>query len=185
MCGVAGIFLLSGALPSIETDKAVFAAMRNRGPDSHGKYDARSSRGLGRLYHTRLSIVDIDERSNQPFEIDGHAIAFNGEIYNYKSLRSDLRSRGVHFKTDSDTEVLIRGLMVEGCEFIKKLRGMWAFIYHVQASGQTFVSRDHTGQKPLYYRKEQGRLILASNFRAVVLLNEAASETPATALKRI
>ena len=173
MCGIAGIFSVSGRLPDRNTDQSALKAMRNRGPDASGVAEIDLRVGQGRLYHTRLSIIDVEERSNQPFEVDGHLIVFNGEIYNFRKLKEDMQASGIKFSTKSDTEVLLRGIVFHGINFVKKLRGMWTFVYHNRATKQTYISRDHTGQKPLFYKVDKDNLILGSNFQVISELNKS------------
>ena len=171
MCGIAGTE--SGRLPDRNTDQSALKAMRNRGPDASGVAEIDLRVGQGRLYHTRLSIIDVEERSNQPFEVDGHLIVFNGEIYNFKKLKEDMQASGIKFSTKSDTEVLLRGIIFHGIAFVKQLRGMWAFVYHNRETKQTYISRDHTGQKPLFYKADKNNLILGSNFHVISELSNS------------
>ena len=113
MCGIAGIFSVTGKLPGQNTDQSALKAMRNRGPDASGVAEIDLRVGQGRLYHTRLSIIDVEERSNQPFEVDGHLIVFNGEIYNFKNPKEDMGI--IKFSTKSDTEVLLRHYFSRDC----------------------------------------------------------------------
>ena len=100
--------------------------IKHRGPDyqSFNFIDKYSMLG-----HVRLSIIDCTENSNQPFEYNNNQISFNGEIYNYLELRKKLIGEGIKFYSDGDTEVLLKGLIHYGEEFISMLRGMWAFIW--------------------------------------------------------
>ena len=108
------------------------------------------------LCHARLSIIDLNNRANQPLISEGfrHQIIFNGEIYNYKLLRKSLEQKGLKFTTSSDTEVLFKGLILEGKQFILKLEGMFSFAFFDRKFKQLILARDHFGIKPLYYHQD-------------------------------
>lgn len=127
------------------------ALMRNRGPNAqHVHVDAFGEKNVY-LLHSRLSIIDLNPRSDQPFELDGRIVVFNGEIYNYLEIRQNLRAKGIDFITDSDTEVLLRAYLVYGEECVKYFEGMWAFVIYDKIAGKFFCSRDRFGEKPLFY----------------------------------
>lgn len=127
--------------------------MRNRGPD-HQDFAAFSvgDRQV-RLLHSRLSIIDLDPRSNQPFTIEDTTVVFNGEIYNYIELRQQLQDRGVELRTSSDTEVLLHFYRLYGKRCVDHFEGMWTFAIFDGKRGHVFLSRDRFGEKPLYYIK--------------------------------
>ena len=129
MCGLNGIFAYHSAANAPKESELIATreAMRARGPDGYGAWcnpDRRCALG-----HRRLSIIDLSERAAQPMvSQDGRiAIAFNGEIYNYSQLRAELVAGGVHFRTTSDTEVLLHLYQRYGFEMLQQLRGMYAF----------------------------------------------------------
>jgi asparagine synthase (glutamine-hydrolysing) len=131
--------------------------MRNRGPDNQAQVSFESSGQHAALLHSRLSILDLDPRSNQPFTIDDFTMVFNGEIYNYVELRERLEKEGVGFITTSDTEVLLRYYIRHGPECVDLFEGMWAFAVWDHARGRLFLSRDRFAEKPLYlYRDDTG-----------------------------
>ena len=150
MCGIAGYFGRE-PLPDERLEKTL-AAMRRRGPD------ARGSRTLGRtdgkcvqLLHSRLKILDLDRRADQPFFRDGITLVYNGEIYNYVELREELVRKGHVFTTTSDTEVLAAMLRAYPLgEALDRLEGMWAFAAYDERDGSLVLSRDRFGEKPLY-----------------------------------
>ncbi len=145
------------------------AGMAYRGPDAEGYFEDKSV-ALG---HKRLSIIDVDARSNQPlFSNDSkYTIVFNGEIYNFKDLKQELeREHKVQFRTESDTEVLLEGYRVWKEALLPKLRGMFAFAIYDVAGGEIFLARDHAGIKPLYFAQEKGKLHFASEAKAVAAL---------------
>ncbi len=164
MCGIIGA--TSGTRKETESALQVF---RYRGPDALGFFE-QDGVVLG---HARLSIIDLDARSNQPFFDEQHEIGvvFNGEIYNYKELRTELeREHKIRFRTDSDTEVLVYAYRVWGERALPRLRGMFAFCVYDLRSGTLFLARDHAGIKPLYYSLEHGRVAFASELKGVVAL---------------
>src|SRR5690349_17302770 len=155
MCGIAGFTGNDEALL-----KEMAAALEHRGPDAAGFF---SSPGKVSFAHTRLSIVDLAERSNQPlhFTHDGkhYVLAFNGEIYNYQELRRELEQAGCRFQTQGDSEVILASYAVWGDECVRRFNGMWAFAIFDEARNRLFLSRDRFGKKPLYYHHADGRFI--------------------------
>jgi asparagine synthase (glutamine-hydrolysing) len=121
--------------------------VRFRGPDNLS-IKRFSSIIMG---HLRLSIIDLDVRSNQPLIFKNLSIAFNGEIYNYKELRDELNLLGYNFLTESDTEVILMGFYHFGTNFIKKLNGMFAILIYDSLANKIYAFRDRVGVKPLYY----------------------------------
>ena len=151
MCGIAGFFCRSN-IPENRINQTL-ELMKNRGPDHQ---DAKvfinhsSSRTVG-LLHSRLSIIDLDPRSNQPFTIGNLSIVYNGEIYNYRDLKKDLIRNGYNFQTDSDSEVIIKLFDFEGKESFKKLSGIFAISLYDKKNNKLYLIRDIVGVKPLYY----------------------------------
>lgn len=148
MCGIAGYI---GRKQIAQTRiEETLRLMRNRGPD-HRDYQSFLDGGTNiYLLHSRLAIIDLEERSNQPFTIGNATIIFNGEIYNYIELREELRKSGVTFKTKSDTEVLLQSYLMYGEDCVQRFEGMWSFAIYDSNSGVLFLSRDRFGEKPLY-----------------------------------
>ena len=151
MCGIAGYFC-GNNIPEKRVDQTL-ELMKNRGPDHQ---DAKvfinhsSSRTVG-LLHSRLSIIDLDPRSNQPFTIGNLSIVYNGEIYNFVELRKDLEKKNILLKTRSDTEVLLHYFKIYGEKCVDYFEGMWAFAIYNNIDGTLFLSRDRFAEKPLYY----------------------------------
>lgn len=141
------------------------AVTAHRGPDASGCF-ATDKVTLG---HNRLSIIDTSEIANQPmFSPDRRfALVFNGEIYNFKELRSELRSRW-DFKTNSDSEVLLAGYACWGEKVLSRLRGIFAFALWDKESGELLLVRDQMGVKPLYYATEDGNLLFSSEMAGIV-----------------
>lgn len=167
MCGIA--FLRAPAISlgaRRERMDLALQRLRLRGPDESG-----SLIGDGFIAgHTRLAIIDL-KGGHQPMrDPSGRwVLVFNGEIYNYQELRAQLRGRW-DFRDDSDTEVLLAGLVSEGARFVERLDGMWAFVLHDVASGDVLLSRDRFGKKPLYYRHHGGMFACASELPALAAL---------------
>ncbi|MGD2071012.1 MAG: asparagine synthase (glutamine-hydrolyzing) [Gemmatimonadota bacterium] len=152
MCGIAGI--VGGGVEEVE---GLLTGIRSRGPDAR---NAVPLTGIGAaLGHVRLSIIDLDSRSDQPFASgDGRfLLSYNGEIYNYVELRSELERKGVSFRTSSDTEVLLRWMIRHGTDRLDDLDGMFAFALADRETGRWTLVRDRIGEKPLYYATGPGR----------------------------
>ena len=144
MCGIVGIF--NGNLSSLSSANSLIS---HRGPDDDGIYVNRTLNiGLG---HRRLSILDASSFGHQPMSSDDGRVVlvFNGEIYNYKELRSDLQRKGFVFQGESDTEVLLNLYLSEGKKMLSKLNGIFAFAILDINSESLFLARDALGVKPL------------------------------------
>lgn len=170
MCGIFAIFAGPGrrlpddASPRLER---ALAAIRHRGPDASGVHvDPEGRWGVG---HVRLSVIDVAAASNQPFwsSCGNHFVVFNGEIYNYVELRTELEREGVEFRTRSDTEVLLQALMRWGPGCIRRFNGMWAFVYGDMRTGQFLVCRDRWGVKPLHMVAHDGMLLVCSEAKGL------------------
>lgn len=169
MCGIAGI-LNASALPggSGAALPQMLAALRHRGPDDQGMF--QSSGGHAALVHARLSILDLSPAGHQPMSTpDGRfTVVFNGELYNFKELRQPLLERGVTFRSNSDTEVLLRAYEAYGPACVEQLRGMFAFALWDEREKSCLLARDPFGIKPLYFHETDGRLVFASEVRALL-----------------
>ncbi len=132
--------------------------MNRRGPDHAAYREWINSNGRNTyLLHTRLSIIDLDSRANQPFNINKKWIVQNGELYNYLERREELTDQGIIFKTTSDTEVLLQAIDHFGWDVLDRCEGMWAFAVYDESDGSLSLCRDRFGEKPLYiYRDETG-----------------------------
>ena len=136
--------------------------LKKRGPDGDGVfYDENITLG-----HTRLAILDL-ENATQPMEFDNLVIVFNGEIYNYKELREELRNFGYNFYTNSDTEVLLKGFHKWGSGVLEKLRGMFAFCIYDKKNKKLFLARDRFGIKPLIYGFFGKRFVFSSELKPI------------------
>ena len=170
MCGIAGIISLDNSKIDSTIVDNVKRSLEHRGPDhSSSKFINNSTC----LIHTRLSIIDLDDRSNQPFEsLDQRfTLVFNGEIYNYKEIRKNLESKGYKFKTSGDTEVLLQGFIEYGEKVLDKLRGQFAFAVYDNEAKSLFIARDRIGIKPLYYSTYKNWIIFGSEIKAIELSN--------------
>ncbi|MEO1020432.1 MAG: hypothetical protein AAFY56_22490 [Pseudomonadota bacterium] len=174
MCGFAGY--LGHQPPSDHKVEEALANLAPRGPDGKGIWRGRLGDHHLTLIHTRLAIVDLDPRANQPFEDDGLVIAYNGEIYNHADLRDELTALGDQFRTVSDTEVILKAYRRWGRACVDRFEGMWAFALADVARGELFLSRDRFGEKPFRYRQANGGLTFGSTLGAI----EALDGVPAT-----
>lgn len=167
MCGIFGILQHnSDRMPDQRCVEASASLMHHRGPDHQG---ISVDEGIG-LAHTRLSLLDLHPRSNQPFwdSLGRFCIVYNGEIYNYRELRSELQKQGIEFKTTSDTEVLLEFLVHQGVEAtLPRLEGMFAFALYDRHERLLTVARDRFGIKPLYVYDQQDLFIFASEIGAM------------------
>ncbi len=160
MCGIAGFIGSKPLSPSCI--HGALEAMHLRGPDHQDFRTYISGNQHVSLLHARLSIIDLDARSHQPFEKHNYSLVFNGEIYNYVEIRLQLQAEGVHFSTSSDTEVLIEAYRKWGERCVEYFEGMWAFALYDRAEQKLLLSRDRFGEKPLYYRQTSEGFYFAS-----------------------
>lgn len=141
-------------------------ALQHRGPDYLNVQRVTDDLILG---HTRLAIIDLDDRSNQPMALDGrYWIVYNGEIYNYLELRRELEDKGVQFHTSGDTEVILQAYAHWGENCVARFNGMWAFAIFDKLTNKLFCSRDRFGEKPFYYAFADGQFIFASEVGAIL-----------------
>ena len=172
MCGIAGIYnLRADQAMDFSCAERMRDHLRHRGPDDQGIYFSPDK--LICLINTRLSIIDLTALGHQPMS-DAEAkvwISYNGEIYNYSALRSELKSIGYNFVSNSDTEVIINGYKEWGIEgLLKRLRGMFALaIYDFRSARHKFIlARDRFGIKPLYYYQDERLFVFASEVKSIV-----------------
>lgn len=180
MCGIAG-FAGAGTLDDINrmTD-----ALEHRGPDDQGIWHLEDTSVY--LGHRRLAILDIGGGAQPMWSSDGMlGIVFNGEIYNFLELRTELESKGHRFQTDhSDTEVLLYGFREWGPQFVERLNGMWAFVIYDRANKILFCSRDRFGKKPFYYSEQNGTFAFSSELSSLTLHNNIHQRLSRLALKK-
>jgi|694.fasta_scaffold05054_16 asparagine synthase (glutamine-hydrolysing) len=170
MCGIAGIIRFDG-VSSEEEIQRMTRSIAHRGPDGEGIH-IRKGIALG---HRRLSIIDLENGKQPMLSGDGElAVTFNGEIYNYPSLKEELKTMGFQFRTNSDTEILIAGYNFWGNDFVKKLRGMFAFCLVDFRKRKILLARDQFGIKPLIYRFTKNYFAFSSEISALRLVNDEA-----------
>lgn len=181
MCGITGAAWTAGQPPlDIDVLRRMTTALAHRGPDDSGYYrstdqsnapgDLSAAQPPGAaLGHRRLSIIDLGGGHQPLSNEDGTVwIAFNGEIYNYRELQSDLEKRGHHFRTSCDTEVIVHLYEEYGPNCVTHLRGMFAFAIWDDRQKQLLLARDRLGQKPLIYRHDPQRLLFGSELKSLL-----------------
>ena len=167
MCGIFGHINFSTAIDR-ESLIRQRDQMVHRGPDSAGAWVSDDSRvGFG---HRRLAIVDLSPAGHQPMvdETNGNCLCFNGEIYNFQSVRSTLEGLGFQFRSHSDTEVILAAYAQWGVECVDRLDGMFAFALYDKRSRRVLLARDRAGEKPLYLWKRDGGISFASELKALL-----------------
>ena len=163
MCGISGIISSSSLLE--KKIKIMINTLRHRGPDFKSVY-IHNNLALG---NNRLSIVDLSEKSNQPMldENKKYAITFNGEIYNFRSLKKKLLNDGISFFSNGDTEVLLKGYSLYGNKIFDLVVGFYAVcIYNIDKK-KIILARDYFGKKPLYYSNTNNEFVFASEIKAI------------------
>jgi asparagine synthase (glutamine-hydrolysing) len=166
MCGIAGIFNYNSERVEMDVLKTFTDSMLHRGPDGSG-YELLNKGTIG-LGHRRLSILDLSEAGEQPFYyLDRYCIVYNGEIFNFESIRQELKDKGYHFRSQTDTEVLIAAYDCYGMDCFHLFNGMWAFALWDMKENKLILSRDRFGVKPLYYSCiSQQQFVFASETRS-------------------
>ncbi len=176
MCGIAGLI---GKNPDARIG-AMLGSIEHRGFDDEGVYVSdRFGAGLRAfLGHRRLSIIETSDAGHQPFASDGGRffLVYNGELYNYRSLRRELETHGDVFRTDSDTEVLINAFRRWGTDCLPRLNGMFAFAVWDDLEKQLTLARDRAGIKPLYYAKIGNEIVFGSEIKAILASQVVAAE---------
>ncbi len=169
MCGIAGFLRFDGAAAAVSDLRAMAEALSHRGPDGEGFY-TDAAVGLG---HRRLSIIDLGGGRQPLANEDGTVwVTFNGEIYNYRELTSELEAAGHRFRTRSDSEVLVHAYEQWGDDCLVRLRGMFAFSVWDARRRRLFLARDRVGIKPLVYFQSPGLFAFASELQALRALPE-------------
>jgi asparagine synthase (glutamine-hydrolysing) len=182
MCGICGIFDLSGRPVQGEPLEQMRHVLRHRGPDGQGQFVDREV-GLG---HCRLSIIDVPGGGQPIANEDGSLqVIFNGEIYNFIELRRELEAFGHTFKTRSDTEVIVHAYEQWGTDCVNRFNGMFAFAVWDGRHREIFLARDHLGIKPLYYTQIRERLLFASEIKALLQEPECPREVDMEALAEL
>ena len=167
MCGILGRISLSEKIDA-SFMKSALDLMIHRGPDAYGEWmNEEENSWFG---HRRLSIIDLSDLGAQPMVSFDKTliIVFNGEIYNYKIIKDELRSKGYHFKSQSDTEVLLNAWHCWGVDTLEKIDGMFAFSILDLVNNRLTMARDRIGEKPLYYRFTNQGFIFASELKSIL-----------------
>ena len=162
MCGI--LVVINSGYSKEKLDDSL-SLMKHRGPDFI------SSEIIDKNYfgHTRLSILDLNERSNQPLHKDNYVISFNGEIYNYKEL---IKEHHLNTITSSDTEVIVEMYKKYGDQCLKYFNGMFSFCIYDKNNKNLFIARDRLGIKPLYYKKTKEGTIFSSEIAPILNLSD-------------
>ena len=166
MCGIVGLIRLDGDPVSEMVIQSMMTAIAHRGPDGEGSW-IEGSVGLG---HKRLAIIDLTDAGRQPmFSENGrYALVYNGEIYNYQELRTELVKKNVRFKSKTDSEVLLNALIHWGTKALDRLNGMFAFALWDRQTKTLLIARDRYGVKPLYVSMQNGFFSFGSEQKAIV-----------------
>jgi asparagine synthase (glutamine-hydrolysing) len=175
MCGIAGLVSQKKSVDP-QVVRSMLATLTHRGPEDEGVFfDTEGTVALGQC---RLAIIDLSPGGHQPMtSADGrYTLTFNGEIYNYIELRSELKGQGYSFHTESDTEVLLHAFIAWGETCIEKLRGMFAFAVWDSREKRLFAARDRMGEKPFVYAVVRNTLFFASELKALLSSKEIARE---------
>tara|TARA_B100001063_G_scaffold247190_1_gene291149 strand:- start:1318 stop:3174 length:1857 start_codon:yes stop_codon:yes gene_type:complete len=171
MCGIAGFIGKKTYFPKKENIESCLKAMHlRRGPDAYGTKTVHKKDYSFTFLHSRLSLIDLKERSNQPMEDSQGIISFNGEIYNFLELKKICEERGAKFETSSDTEVLLKILNIFGAEGLKKLDGDWALSYYNKKLDKIILSKDRFSIRPLFYFDNGKEFYFASTIAHAMLL---------------
>lgn len=170
MCGINGIISQVDLLKDSLSNRlsTMNHLIFHRGPDEDGFYvDTNKSKAVA-MAMRRLSIIDLST-GKQPMQSEDASISivFNGEIYNYRSIKSKLEAKGINFKTTSDTEVILKAYETYGVASFKELDGMFGFSIHDKTKNKVYIARDYFGEKPLYYTKTENEFIWASELKSV------------------
>jgi asparagine synthase (glutamine-hydrolysing) len=176
MCRIAGIIEKHPQPESPSKLARMLASLAHGGPDDSGTFHENGVH----LGHRRLSILDLSPLGKQPMLTpDGEVvISFNGEIFNFLSIREELEQKGYHFRSGSDTEVILHAWKEWGTSCFQRFNGMFALAIYDRAKNQVILARDHSGIKPLYYSLNSERLIFASEVRAFTQYDPVWEENP-------
>lgn len=184
MCGIAGFFGVpnAAAFERKSVLERMVAVLGHRGPDQHGVHLDEGT-GLG---HARLSIIDISCGQQPMLSSDGNiCLTFNGEIFNYVELREAMTRRGHRFRTDSDTEVLLKLYEEKGVDCVGDFNGDFAFALYDRRKRRLVMARDRMGVRPLYYTRRDGALFFASEVKALLTVPGIHAELDPVALDQI
>lgn len=167
MCGIIGI--ASKSFNNKDVFFKALSSMKHRGPDSSNVWASKEIKNIF-LGHNRLSIIDLTNNSSQPMidQSGNFVIIFNGEIYNYKSIKAELSKKGIPFKTNGDTEVLLEAYKYWEQNCLEKLVGMFVFAIYDLKKERIFIARDRAGEKPLYYYHNASEFMFSSELKGLM-----------------
>ena len=172
MCGISGFFGSNLKSPKKKSIISTLKLMKNRGTDDNGVFEYDVNRNNKIIFnHSRLSIIDPNPNSSQPFVDESGMLVFNGMIYNYLEIKKDLKKKKIKFITNSDTEVLLKFLNYYGEDKISELDGMWSFAYYNFKKKKLVLSRDSFGEKPLFYNLKKDSLFFGSSLNYIPSLS--------------
>lgn len=165
MCGIAGLINLNGDPVSLSLLRKMTDAIKHRGPDGEGQW-IDNNVGIG---HRRLAIIDLTSAGHQPMSSldDRYILSYNGEVYNFKEIRDELKTIGYKFKSQSDTEVVLNSLVHWGKDALLKFNGMFAFALWDKKEKTLLIGRDRYGIKPLYYSFQKNTFAFGSEQKAI------------------
>ncbi|MDP3770838.1 MAG: asparagine synthetase B, partial [bacterium] len=180
MCGIVGKLTFDQRPVTVAEVNRMVDAIAHRGPDDRGVY-VDGPVGLG---HARLSIIDLSPAGHQPMSDErGEAwITFNGEIYNFLELRQEFERDGIHFRSRSDTEVILAAYRKYGVDCVRRFRGMFAFAIWDASQRRLILARDRVGKKPLKFFLDDHQLIFASELKAILTQSEVPREVDVEAV---
>src|SRR3990170_1835307 len=166
MCGIAGLIHLDNAPVSPAVLQRMSDAIAHRGPDGEGHW-IEGNVGIG---HRRLAIIDLSPAGHQPMVSADHryVLSYNGEVYNFRELRSELEARGYWFRSKTDTEVVLNALAAWGVDALKRFNGMFAFALWDRKERTLLLARDRYGIKPLYVHRDGQRFAFGSEQKAIL-----------------
>ena len=165
MCGIAGELAVAGSKSNADWNK-ISGLMKARGPDDEGSWADKHCQ----LVFRRLSILDLTAAGHQPMvsHDENYALTFNGELYNFRELRAELVQKGVQFRSNGDTEVVLQALIHWGVDALEKFNGMFAFAFYNARKQSLLLVRDHAGIKPLYFLKTKQGVAFASQYDQIL-----------------
>ncbi|MCH7412060.1 asparagine synthase (glutamine-hydrolyzing) [Belliella sp. R4-6] len=167
MCGITG-FIDFNNNTTKETLQGMVSSMSHRGPDDSGIELFQENNCLIGFGQARLSIIDLSDAGHQPMEYNHFTIVFNGEIYNYKDVRSELEAIGHVFSTQTDTEVILQSFEEWGISCVDRFIGMFAFVIYDKQTKKMYAFRDRAGVKPFYYYHHKNLFLFGSELKALM-----------------
>ena len=177
MCRIAGIADRSSSPQELQELAArMCRILQHGGPDDEGIYVAAGDPLV--LGNRRLALLDLSQAGHQPMSFRHYHITYNGELYNFPELKTELAAKGYTFKSNSDTEVILAAFAEWGTKAFERFNGMYAIALYDEKESTLYLVRDHAGIKPLYYASVEGKLLFASEVRAFSLFPEFSKENP-------